>query len=114
MENMEDEVIVEEFEEEMKSEENNVFLEEAKSKTEIMPEKKYNKVVYCLLAWFLGIWGAHSFYAGKNKQGIIFVVTTVLGFILLGGIPLIIEWIICIVQIIKAVKKPADEYGRIS
>ena len=114
MENMEDEVIVEEFEEEVKSGENSVFSEKVKSEIEKIPEKKYNKVIYCLLAWFLGIWGAHSFYAGKNKQGIIFIVTTVLGFILLGGIPLIIEWIICIVQIIKAVKKPADEYGRIS
>lgn len=27
---------------------------------------KYNKVIYCLLAWFFGYFGIHAFYAGRK------------------------------------------------
>ena len=33
---------------------------------------KYNKVIYCLLAWFFGAFGIHSFYAGRNRKEYIF------------------------------------------
>ena len=81
-------------------------------------KRKYNKVVYCLFAWFLGMWGVHSFYAGKTLQGIIFILTTIIGIILsfigIGILIMIIEGAICIFQIILAVMKTSDENGNIS
>ncbi len=81
-------------------------------------KRKYNKVVYCLFAWFLGTWGVHSFYAGKTLQGIIFILTTIIGFILLyigiGALILIVEEATLIIQIILAVMKSSDENGNIS
>ena len=35
--------------------------------------KAVNKVVYCLLAFFLGGIGIHKFYAGKIGTGILFI-----------------------------------------
>lgn len=35
--------------------------------------KAVNKVVYCLLAFFLGGLGVHKFYAGKIGTGILFI-----------------------------------------
>lgn len=81
-------------------------------------KRKYNKIVYCLLAWFLGLWGVHSFYAGKTLQGIIFILTTIIGIILssigIGVFIMFIEGAICIIQIILAVMKSSDENGNIS
>lgn len=35
--------------------------------------KAVNKVVYCILAFFLGGIGVHKFYAGKTSAGILFI-----------------------------------------
>lgn len=40
-------------------------------------ESKKSRLVALLLAWFLGIFGAHYFYVGRNKKGIIMIVLTV-------------------------------------
>ena len=40
-----------------------------------MPTEK-SKIVYVLLAWFLGSLGAHKFYLGQMKEGIILLVAT--------------------------------------
>ena len=79
---------------------------------------KYNKVIYCLLAWFFGYFGIHAFYAGRKQEVIYFLIVGIIGtlttFILVGYVIILIEFIICVIQIVKAIQKPADEFGRIS
>ncbi len=51
------------------------------------PVIKYvNKWTYCLLAILLGTFGAHKFYSGKKKAGIIYLCFFWSGFTLLLGI----------------------------
>jgi len=71
-----------------------------------------NKVVAGLLALFLGSLGIHKFYLGRMKQGVIMLVTFVLGFILLG-IPSMIIGIIAFVEAIIYLLKPEDEFQRL-
>lgn len=54
----------------------------------IYPESK-NGVAYALLAWFLGIFGAHNFYAGYTKRAIVQLLLTVFSWMLFF-IPLIV------------------------
>ncbi len=90
---------------------------------------KYGKLAYCLLAFFLGGLGIHSFYAKKWKEGVAFIVITAIVIVLsfIGGLnlenpkPLFAANIISLLafgyrvyQIVVAIKKPADEFGRIS
>ena len=62
-----------------------------------------NKVIYILLALFLGSFGIHKFYAGKNMQGI-------LHNILLDRYP----HILAIISAVITVFKPADEQGNVT
>lgn len=62
-----------------------------------------NKVVYCLLAFFLGGLGIHKFYAGQTMQGIIYLVFCCTG----------IPAIIALIEFIMALLKPADANGNI-
>ena len=81
-------------------------------------EPKYNKVIYCLIAQFFGTFGIHAFYAGRKQEGIYFLIVGIIGtlttFILVGYVIILIEFIICVIQIVKAIQKPADKFGRIS
>ena len=81
-------------------------------------EPKYNKVIYCLIAQFFGTFGIHAFYAGRKQEGIYFLIAGIIGtlttFILVGYVIVLIEFIICVIQIVKAIQKLADEFGRIS
>lgn len=81
-------------------------------------EPKYNKVIYCLIAQFFGTFGIHAFYAGRKQEGIYFLIAGIIGtlttFILVGYVIVLIEFIICVIQIVKAIQKPADKFGRIS
>lgn len=58
-----------------------------------------NKVIYILLALFLGSFGIHKFYAGKNMQGILHLIFCWTG----------IPHILAIISAVINVFKPADE-----
>ena len=64
-------------------------------------EMQVNKVIYILLALFLGSFGIHKFYAGKNILHLIFCWT---------GIP----HILAIISAVITVFKPADEQGNVT
>lgn len=62
-----------------------------------------NKIVYALLAFFLGTFGAQEFYAGNTRAGVLSLLFC------WTGIPTIYG----IYKFIIAVAKPADENGYI-
>ena len=66
-------------------------------------KRAVHKVVYALLAIFLGWLGIHKFYAGKPVQGIIYILFS------WTGIPAIIAFIEGIVALLKE----SDVYGNI-
>lgn len=82
-----------------------------------MGNKGYSKLAYILCALFLGGFGVHSFIAKKPIQGILFILTTIIGWLtvalIIGGVILFIEGIVIIIQIIMAASKPSDQYGYI-
>lgn len=65
--------------------------------------KAVNKVIYCILAFFLGGIGVHKFYAGKIGTGILFL------FFSWTFVPALIAFI----EFIIAIFKPADANGNI-
>ncbi len=65
--------------------------------------KAVNKVIYCLLAFFLGGIGVHKFYAGKTGTGILFILFC------WTFIPAFIAFI----DLIVALFKKADSNGNI-
>jgi len=71
-----------------------------------------NKVVAGLLALFIGWLGIHKFYLGKKSAGIIMLVVSLLGFVLLG-IPTMIIGLIAFVEAIIYFLKPVDEFQRL-
>lgn len=66
-------------------------------------KKAVNKVVYCLLAFFLGGIGVHKFYSGKIGLGILYLVFC------WTYIPLIAS----LIEFIMALCKKADDNGMI-
>ena len=64
---------------------------------------KVSKGLYIMLALFLGGGGAHKFYAGKWMVGILYLLFS------WTYIPIIIS----LFDVIIAILKPSDEYGRI-
>lgn len=63
-----------------------------------MAEPAKSRVVYILLALFLGGLGIHNFYAGYTTKGVIqLLITLLLGWLV---IPAIGVWIWCIIEII--------------
>lgn len=70
------------------------------------------KIVAALFAFFLGAFGAHKFYLGYTKQGVIMLLCFLFGFILLG-IPSIVIGIIAFVEFILYLVKSDEEFDRI-
>ena len=62
-----------------------------------------NKVIYCLLCFFLGGIGIHKFYSGKTTSGVLYLIFC------WTGIPLIIS----VFELIIAICKHADSKGNI-
>lgn len=67
------------------------------------------KIPAAILAFFLGVFGAHKFFLGYNKQGVIMLLTFIFGFILLG-IPSMIIGVIAFVEFIIYLIKSDDEF----
>ena len=65
--------------------------------------KAVNKLVYCLLAFFLGGLGIHKFYAGKTGTGILFLIFCWTG----------IPSVIALIEFIIALCKKSDPNGMI-
>lgn len=65
--------------------------------------KPVSKVIYCLLAFFLGGFGIHKFYAGKTGMGILYILFC------WTGIPLILS----LIDLVIGLLKKSDEYGKI-
>lgn len=67
-------------------------------------KKVVNKVAYCLLALFLGGFGAHKFYSGKTGMGILYIVFC------WTAIPSFVAWVELIIAVFT---KKADANGNI-
>ncbi|SFI13452.1 TM2 domain-containing membrane protein YozV [Pseudomonas guineae] len=67
------------------------------------------KIPAAILAFFLGAFGAHKFFLGYNKQGVIMLLTFIFGFILLG-IPSMVIGVIAFVEFIIYLIKSDDEF----
>ncbi|KII79741.1 TM2 domain-containing protein [Vibrio renipiscarius] len=70
------------------------------------------KIVAALFAFFLGAFGAHKFYLGYTKEGVIMLLCFLFGFILLG-IPSIVIGVIAFIEFILYLVKSDEEFDRI-
>lgn len=69
-----------------------------------VPEKRLiNKILYIVLALFLGSFGVHKFYAGKNVQGILYFLFS------WTFVPTLLSF----VDIIKMAMRQADTNGNL-
>lgn len=67
------------------------------------------KIAAALFAFFLGAFGAHKFYLGYTKQGVIMLLVFVFGFILLG-VPSFVIGIIAFIEFILYLVKSDEEF----
>ncbi len=67
------------------------------------------KVAAALFAFFLGAFGAHKFYLGYTKQGVIMLLIFLLGFILLG-LPSVVIGIIAFIEFVVYISKSDEEF----
>lgn len=70
------------------------------------------RLTAALLAFFLGVFGAHKFYLGMKQPAIIMLVVSVAGFILFG-IPTFVMWVISIIEFILYLTKSDEEFEQI-
>ncbi|MDF8328813.1 TM2 domain-containing protein [Aeromonas salmonicida] len=62
-----------------------------------------------LFAFFLGAFGAHKFYLGYTKQGVIMLLIFLFGFILLG-LPSVIIGLIAFIEFVIYISKSDEEF----
>ncbi len=78
-------------------------MQQAPMVVQIMPRKDAGVAI--ILGLFLGGFGAHSFYLGKNGSGVFYIIATVLGWasagIGIGFVILLIEFFIWIVDMVS-------------
>ena len=67
------------------------------------------KIAAALFAFFLGAFGAHKFYLGYTKQGVIMLLVFLFGFILLG-IPSMVIGVIAFIEFIMYLIKSEEEF----
>lgn len=70
-----------------------------------------NRIVAALLALFLGALGVHRFYLGRNTSGLVMLLVSVFGIILLG-IPTAIVALIAFVQFVLLLLMSDEEFER--
>ncbi|MCK2053597.1 NINE protein [Methylobacterium sp. 37f] len=68
-----------------------------------------NKLVAALLAFFLGLLGAHKFYLGQTGWGIAYLLMGTVGWVTLGIIPGILA-IVCLVEAIVYLTKSDEAF----
>ena len=68
-----------------------------------------NKWVAAILAFLFGILGVHKFYLGKKQAGVIMLVASLVGLILLG-IPTLIVSIIAFVEFVIYLVKDEQKF----
>ncbi len=89
------------------------FVEADGKATEIFPvgtsSSEKNRIAAALLAFFLGAFGVHKFYLGKNGAGAVMLVVFLFGFILLG-IPSMVIGIIAFIEFIIYLVKSDDDF----
>jgi len=92
------------------------FLESGEIATEVYPmaaaNSGANRIAAALLAFFLGSLGFHKFYMGYTKQGIIMLVCSLAGFVLLG-IPTLLMYLISFIEAICYITKSDADFQRI-
>lgn len=49
-------------------------------------------VIYLMLAWFFGVFGAHKFYVGKTGQGIAMLLMVLIGWVLVIPVFIVAVW----------------------
>jgi|TARA_B110000881_G_scaffold220553_1_gene246064 TM2 domain-containing membrane protein YozV len=67
------------------------------------------KIAAALFAFFFGFIGAHKFYLGYTKQGVIMLLVFLFGFILLG-LPSMVIGIIAFIEFILYIVKSDEEF----
>lgn len=67
------------------------------------------KIPAAILAFFLGAFGAHKFFLGYTKQGVIMLLVFLFGFILLG-VPSMIIGVIAFIEFIIYLTKSDEEF----
>lgn len=70
------------------------------------------KIAAALLAFFLGAFGAHKFYLGYTKQGVIMLLVFLFGFILLG-LPSVAIGVIAFIEFVIYLTKSDDEFEKV-
>lgn len=97
----------------MTEEEKNFSTPKYRSGTTREATSQVNKVIYIILALFLGGFGVHHFYANNTSKGVTYLLVNLLLWWLLF-IPVLIIGILCIIDAISAATAESDAYGNIS